>query len=518
MKTAFQQEGATEGQNLSNSLHVAVIGAGPGGLATGRQLLAYGHRVTILETTSNIGGVWGQEASSWDAVGGLPDKCPEDLTSGRLWPTIRSNAPRESMGFRSLPFLPKFMLGKSVDSEQFPSHKEVTAYYSAFAEEYDLISHIHFNRRVVLVQPAEPLHGPPISKSNVASWPRWTVTTKTTASSPGGVWVESGPTETDTYDAVAVCVGHHTLPYVPAIPGASQFKGLQIHSFSYRSPDAFKGAVVLVVGSRPSGEDISLEVARSARAVYHCGTFWLNQSVELVHAPAFGRNRNVWRHHELKEIDSEGCAIFGDGRKSEPVDAIIWATGYRQYLPFLSDKAGVVVQDGRILELFMHVFSPVSGPTLAFIGVSHSFHILPEVELQGTWFARLLAGLARLPPVADMKDWVHNREAAVLANGLPLYKIHIMLDVDEDFAYSEELTALAGVPPFFPWRKEILKVLVSRVVSCIDSDLPGQNFRVKSLDHNVDGSPFDYGEAAIAEHKNWLHFEEGQRKILAKEI
>lgn len=53
---------------------------------------------------------------------------------------------------------------------------------------------------------------------------------------------------TEEYEAVMVCTGHHTVPYVPSIPGAEEFQGQRLHSHDYKFPEPFKDKRVLVVG------------------------------------------------------------------------------------------------------------------------------------------------------------------------------------------------------------------------------------------------------------------------------
>jgi hypothetical protein len=52
----------------------------------------------------------------------------------------------------------------------------------------------------------------------------------------------------EVYDGVMVCTGHHTVPYVPNVPGMPEFQGKVIHSQEYKVPVPFAGQTVLVVG------------------------------------------------------------------------------------------------------------------------------------------------------------------------------------------------------------------------------------------------------------------------------
>jgi hypothetical protein len=51
--------------------------------------------------------------------------------------------------------------------------------------------------------------------------------------------------------------------------GIHKFKGQILHSQDYRTPDAFQGKRVLVIGLGNSGGDIAVELSRIASQVHH---------------------------------------------------------------------------------------------------------------------------------------------------------------------------------------------------------------------------------------------------------
>jgi len=55
---------------------------------------------------------------------------------------------------------------------------------------------------------------------------RWSVTTRKINS--------TGDTETETFDAVMVCVGIHSMGNMPSFEGQEDYKGKLIHSINYR--------------------------------------------------------------------------------------------------------------------------------------------------------------------------------------------------------------------------------------------------------------------------------------------
>jgi cation diffusion facilitator CzcD-associated flavoprotein CzcO len=57
-------------------------------------------------------------------------------------------------------------------------------------------------------------------------------------------------------------------PLIPDYPGRELFRGVQLHSAQYRSPEPFRDQVVLIVGGGNSGAQILAEVSQVAEAFW----------------------------------------------------------------------------------------------------------------------------------------------------------------------------------------------------------------------------------------------------------
>lgn len=78
----------------------------------------------------------------------------------------------------------------------------------------------------------------------------------------------TGKTDTEIFDGVLMCTGHHAEPYMPEIPGLREtFKGRVLHSHSYKDDRGFEDQNVIVVGIGNSGVDVTVELSRSAKQV-----------------------------------------------------------------------------------------------------------------------------------------------------------------------------------------------------------------------------------------------------------
>jgi len=182
-------------QNPISSQHVVVIGAGAAGLVAARELSREGHTVVVLEREKEVGGLWiySPKAES-DPLSLDPTR---SIVHSSVYESLRTNLPRECMGFTDFPFVPRFD-DESRDSRRYPSHMEVLAYLQDFAREFNLEEMVRFEIEVVRV---EPVNG------------KWRVWSKTS----GGV------SHDEIFDAVVVCSGHYTEPNVAHIPGKDHF-------------------------------------------------------------------------------------------------------------------------------------------------------------------------------------------------------------------------------------------------------------------------------------------------------
>ena len=173
--------------------------------------------------------------------------------------------------------------------------------------------------------------------------------------------------------------GTWTRPHVPDYSGRERFRGKQVHSAFYRSPEPYAGKRFLVVGGGNSGAQILAEVSKVT------GTTWVTLEephflpddvdgrvlferatksyraardgrdtepvgglggVVMVPPAKEPRERRVLRSVRPFERFVEEGAVWSNGHE-EPFDAVIWCTGFRPALDHL-EPLGVVGADGRV--------------------------------------------------------------------------------------------------------------------------------------------------------------------------
>jgi len=277
----------------------------------------------------------------------------------------------------------------------------------------------------------------------------------------GGSWrVTLDDGSRRSYRAVVVATGLFWSPRLPDYPG--RFEGTLSHSHDYRTPEPYAGRHVLVVGAGQSAAEIAVEVSTVAER-----TLMAVRSGVHVIPRRIGRrsydaadiaplNRIPWRllnaiygrrvRRELgprpaslplparrllegipivssdllpalrrgnvavkPAIDRlEGTRVrFVDGSE-ERVDRIVYATGYRLSLPFLSSS--LVSAEGRDFPLYRRIVPPEL-PGLYFAGfVDAPGGLLPLVEAQAEWIAAVLTGRIRLPTSERMWPAIERAE------------------------------------------------------------------------------------------------------------
>jgi len=198
---------------------IALIGAGPSGLAGARALSRAGIPFHGFEAGPDVGGLWNI-----------------DNPRSTMYESAHLISSRTTTEFTEFPMR---------STADYPSHRELLGYFGDYADEFGLREHFSFETRVTSV---EPVDGDTTGASG------WLVT----ASGPDGE-------TTGEYSAVVLANGTLAEPNVPGFRG--EFAGEILHTSAYKSPKVFDGRRVLIIGAGNSGCDIAVDAVHHAASV-----------------------------------------------------------------------------------------------------------------------------------------------------------------------------------------------------------------------------------------------------------
>jgi cation diffusion facilitator CzcD-associated flavoprotein CzcO len=333
-----------------------VVGAGPAGLATSRELLRRRVEHVVLER--------GRIGESWR----------------RCYHSLRLHTGRHLSHLPGLPFPPGTPL--------FPTRDQLVAYLESYARTFRL----------------------PIREHSPVS----------AARHDGDHWqIRLGSGEELAARALVISTGIMANPYLPDLPERARFNGQVLHSIEYHAPEPYLGRRVLVVGIGNSGGEIASELAgagvdvtvavRSGANVvpltllglpiqYHSWALQpLPRSVRVAIAATVRRLSDARRgrppfprpahspvdaipligFHLVDAIRSGRVALAGQperftatgvrfaGGSEQAFDAVIFATGFR---PALGLLGAAVRTDGKGFALRADRIRSADLPGLVFVG------------------------------------------------------------------------------------------------------------------------------------------------------
>ncbi|XP_040262682.1 flavin-containing monooxygenase 5-like [Bufo bufo] len=408
---------------------VAVIGAGASGLPAIKTCLDEGLEPTCFERSDDIGGLWRFK------------KDPEESRAS-IYNSVIINTSKEMMTYSDYP-IPE-------DYPNYMHNSKVLEYFYQYINHFQLKKYIKFKTSVCSVK----------KRPDFATTGQWDVTTE-----------HNGKQETHVFDAILVCVGHHTSPNLPlhSFPGIEKFKGHYFHSRDYKAPEEFKDKKVIVVGIGNTGVDLAVELSGVAKQVYlstRRGAWLLNRVFDngfpldiVLFTRFFGlfqdtvpslvntflerkvnsrvdhdnfglkpQHRMLSQHPTISDdlpnrIISgkvlmktnikrfeETDVVFEDGTVEKDIDVVIFATGYKFSFSFFDDS--VIKVEKNQAPLYKMMFLPhLEKPTVAFIGyVQPLGAIMPISEIQARWATKVFKGERKLPSMSEMKAEITKRK------------------------------------------------------------------------------------------------------------
>ncbi len=423
---------------------VCVIGAGPSGLTTIKQLMDEGHEPICYEKASDLGGVFNYSE-----------------THSSVYANAMLTISNYMMAFSDYP---------PTGHRHHWHHSEYKQYLKRYVDHFNLQDKIQYNTAITHIRRQENGYKVTIQKVQ-------------------------NPQETDCqyFDAVAVCIGANQIKKSPVIPGLQQFKGELIHASDYKTNERFRDRQVVCIGIGESSADITREISEIAKSCHlairsypnliprilntSSSDGWTTRVIHGTYEPsegvfpfivgfmyfqimvlmrtlwkffageralepeldAFGQPTSTkmldlstkWEEDSVKLVKAWGylsgarkfatknvsfvpnilngkiqvnasgiqkidgdTVVFNDGR-SVQADTIVACTGYQDSFDLIE---GFQLEENNIRNLFLHAFHP-NWPNLAFIGWARPVTGGNPAcaEMTARYFARLLSDQVSLP-------------------------------------------------------------------------------------------------------------------------
>jgi cation diffusion facilitator CzcD-associated flavoprotein CzcO len=336
----------------------AIIGAGPMGLCSARQLQKHGIPFVGFELNDDVGGLW-----------------DIDNPHSTMYDSAHLISSKHTTEFSEFPM--------DADVAPYPHHSEMRRYFRDYAQHFNLYEHFRFNTRVLHLERLER---------------GWKLISE-----------QDGQRREDHFDGVLIANGTLHTPNRPALPG--HFDGELLHSAEYRSPAMFEGKRVLLVGCGNSACDIAVDAVHRAASVdlsvrrgyYFLPKFLLGRPTDtfggavklprrlkqlvdgllvraLVGKPSqYGLPDPDYKlyeshpvmnslvlHHlghgdikarpDIARVDGRRVT-FSDGRQAE-YDLILQATGYKLDYPFIDRAQLNWPEHAGAPQLYLNIFHP----------------------------------------------------------------------------------------------------------------------------------------------------------------
>jgi len=234
---------------------VAIVGAGPSGLAACKHALAKGFRPVVFESAAGVGGVWRRTLASTR----LQTPASAYRFSNFPWPAPADAASAEGL---------------------FPRHDQVLEYLDAYARRFGVLERVRFGCKVLGASYVGA------TEREVAAWERWSGNGEAFGDGTGEWHLtvrhgdgESESTQTYRFDFLILCIGRYGVPKLPAFPhgrGPDAFRGRVLHSMEYSSmahedaAELVRGKRVAVVGAGKSAMDTVAQCAEANGCRYPC--------------------------------------------------------------------------------------------------------------------------------------------------------------------------------------------------------------------------------------------------------
>ncbi|WYM01045.1 MAG: flavin-containing monooxygenase [Gloeotrichia echinulata DVL01] len=433
--------------------HICVIGAGISGLVTAKTFLEEGYDVTVFEKKLGLGGVW---------------------EKSRSYPELTSQNTSDTYCFSDYP-MPK-------SYPDWPSAEQIRNYLESYAKHFGIIEKIRFDTEVINVSRKDDAQATwvvtvtakQIEESHEFDF---VVVCNGTFSDPklpslpgkeeftasGGLVLHSTEfNDTSMIEGkrvIVVGVSKSACDIATIAANTAKECTLVFRKAMWKIPRFFLGVVNLkyILLTRFSEAwFLYRHMGRLETILHSVGKplvwlFW--RTVEMVLRLQFGLDScGMMPDHQIDKLE---CSVtiapsnffnYIRAGKIKPIktsvakfipggleltngqqilaDVVIFGTGFRQQIPFLSEKyQRMLINEEGNFQLYRYLIHPEI-PQMGFVGYNSSFYTQLTSEIGAWWLVEYVNGNLSLPSTPEMYqdiaaelDWMKNHFLSIVAGG-----------------------------------------------------------------------------------------------------
>ncbi|HLA52180.1 MAG TPA: NAD(P)-binding domain-containing protein [Flavitalea sp.] len=405
---------------------IGIIGAGLSGLVTAKTCLEYGYEVKVFEKDPELGGVW---------------------ASSKRYAGVSTQNTKDTYCFSDFA-MPKHF-------PEWPSGEQVQSYLTSYAEKFKVLPRIRFSTEVINVHHEENGWAITVKEAGTLHTEQcdFLIICNGTFSDPfipaipcmdtfisagGEVLHSTGLKNTEmARDKRMIVVGYSKSAHdvVTAAEETARSAHLVFREAKWKIPPFVKGINVKYIILSRLGEavikpdkhnrmerfvhkvglakrmlsSIQKEIRRAQKLdelglVPSCGI--IDQAFGEITLETQGFFQKV-REGKIKVTQAEIASFDGksvtltNGEKLD-CDLIIFATGFRQTIPFLPDYYTDKLLDKQGNYLLYHHILPAGIPALAFVGYNSSIQSTITSEFAALWVCEFLKGRIARPTDAEI--------------------------------------------------------------------------------------------------------------------
>lgn len=351
---------------MSNGKRVAIIGAGPSGIAQLRAFEAaerQGREIPELvcfEKQDDWGGQWNY---TWRTG---TDSYGEPVHSS-MYRNLWSNGPKEVLEFAEYSFDEHF--GRPISS--YPPRAVLWDYIAGRAEQSDVRKYVRFAHAVRWVSFDESTELFTVSAQNL----------------------RTGETTAETFDHVVVGSGHFTFPNVPTFEGIETFSGQVLHAHEFRGAEQLADKNLLLIGASYSAEDIGSQAykmgARSITFSYRSRPMGYEWPAEMEELPLVTRFEG-------------GTVHFSNGEQRE-IDTVILCTGYIHHYPFLPSELSLHSRNNLYPDTLYRGVVSEANNRMFWLGAQDQWLTFNMFDAQAWYVRDIILGRITLPAPAEQR-------------------------------------------------------------------------------------------------------------------